>query len=116
MFKTSAFVQHLREENQKVQYCGVNTHHKNSIAERSMCTVSEMAMIMILHASIHWKDGIEGVLWSMVVDYSEYIYNYLTNEKGIFPADMFTIFMIPRQKLKDIHVFWYHVYVLNQVL
>jgi hypothetical protein len=31
IFKANAFVQHLREHNQRVQYCGVNAHHQNGV-------------------------------------------------------------------------------------
>ena len=32
-FKANKFVQHLRDRNQKIQYCGTNAHHQNSVAE-----------------------------------------------------------------------------------
>lgn len=38
IFKAKAFVQHLRDHNQKVNYCSVNAHHKNAVAERCIRT------------------------------------------------------------------------------
>ena len=40
VFKANAFVDHLREYNQKIQYFGVNTRHKNVVMERSIKTIS----------------------------------------------------------------------------
>ena len=62
IFEGKAFVGHLREHNQKIQYCGVNAHHKNAVAERSIRTVSECARALLLHASLRWKSGIDSSL------------------------------------------------------
>ena len=35
ILKTNAFVTNIREHNQKLSYCGVNTHHKNGAGGRS---------------------------------------------------------------------------------
>ena len=52
----------------------------------------------------------------MTVDYASYIYNHMPNDKGIVPADLFTRSMIPRHKLRDIHVFSCPAYVLDPQL
>ena len=38
VFKDNTCVDHLREHNQQIQYCGVNAHYKNSVVERSIRT------------------------------------------------------------------------------
>ena len=68
---------HIREHNQKLSYCGVNTHHKNGAAEQAICTVSECAGALMLHAEIHWKDAVASELWPIAVDYTVYLYNHL---------------------------------------
>ena len=50
VFKAKTFVGHLGEYNQKIQYYGVNTHHKNAVAEISIRTVSEYARALLLDA------------------------------------------------------------------
>ena len=115
-FKANAFVSHIREHNQKIQYCGVNAHHKNAVAERSICTLSECARALLLHAALHWKSGIDSSLWPLAVSYAAYLYNHLPNAQGIAPADLFTRVQIPRHKLKSFHTWGCPVYVLDPKL
>ena len=61
-FKAKDFVRHIHNQNQKINYCGVNAHHQNAIAERNIRTISESARSMILHAAFHWKDGVDSYL------------------------------------------------------
>jgi hypothetical protein len=116
IFNKTSFVEHIRAHNQQIHYCGVNAHHKNAIAERAIRTISELARSLILHASIHWRDGIDGALWPMAIDYATHIYNTLPNNHGICPADLFTGTTIPRHKLRDLHVWGCPVYVLDPAL
>jgi hypothetical protein len=50
-------------------------HHQNGFAERAIQTTSNMARSIILHASMHWKDGIDATLWPQAVTYVAYFYN-----------------------------------------
>ena len=116
VFKSNAFVAHIREHNQRLSYCGVNAHHKNGVAERAIRSVSECARALMLHAAVHWKDGISSELWPMAIHYATYIYNHIPNEQGIAPADLFTGVATPRHKLRDFHVWGAPVYVLDPTL
>ena len=109
-------MKHLFDRNQRVNYCGVNAHHQNSIAEQNMRTISEMARAILLHASAHWKQGIESSLWPMAVDYAVYLHNHLPNDKGITPMELFTGEAVHRHHLKDLHVWGCPVYVLDPKL
>ena len=104
ILKTNEYVNHIRKHNQKLSYCGVNTHHKNGVAERAIRTVSECARALMLHLAVHWKDTITSELWSMAVAYAVHLYNHLPNEKEISPADLFTGVTVPRHKVKDYHM------------
>jgi hypothetical protein len=115
-FKATGFVQHIREHSQKIHFCGRNAHHKNGIAERAVLSVSNMARAMILHATTHWKDGINATLWPMAVQYAAFQYNNLPNAQGLCPADLFTGSTVPRHRLLDIHVWGCPVYVLDPKL
>jgi hypothetical protein len=116
IFSKTKFVDHIRQHNQQIHYCGVNAHHKNAIAERAIRTVSELSRALLLHASSHWPDGLDGTLWPMAVDHAVYLYNTLPNSHGICPADLFTGTTIPRHKLRDLHVWGCPVYVLDPTL
>ena len=104
VFRANEFVAHIREQNQKLSFCGVNAHHKNRVAERAVRTVSECARALLLFAVCYWKDEITSDLWPMAVDYAVYLYNHLPNEKGIAPIDLFTGVTSPRYKLRDYHI------------
>jgi hypothetical protein len=112
-FKAAAFVQHIRDHSQRIRYCGANAHHKNGVAERAVQSVSNIARAMLLHASAHWKNGIDSSLWPMAVSYATYQYNHLPNAQGLCPADLFTGSTVPRHRLRDIHVWGCPVYVLD---
>jgi hypothetical protein len=58
-FKANAFVKHINETHQLIRFCGTNVHHQNGVAERAIQSISNMVWSMILHASIHWNDGID---------------------------------------------------------
>ena len=104
VFKANAFVCHLREHNQKAQYCGFNAHYKNAVAGQSIITVSACACLMLLHVSLHWKCAGDSSLWSMAVYYATYVYNHLPNEFGVATADLFTVTHIPCDRLRYMYV------------
>ena len=112
-FKAAAFVQHIRDHSQRIRYCGANAHHKNGVAERAVQSVSNIARALLLHASAHWKNGIDSSLWPMTISYATYQYNHLPNAQGLCPADLFTGSTVPRHRLRDIHVWGCPVYVLD---
>jgi hypothetical protein len=102
-FKANTFVAHINETHQKLRFCGTNAHHQNGVAERSVQTISNMARAMILHSSIHWKNGCDSSLWPMAVSYTSHIHNR-TPRNGICPEDVFTGNTVPRHRLLDYHI------------
>ena len=115
-FKANKFVTHIRDHNQKIQYCGTNAHHQNGVAERAIRTISNMARAMILHSSAHWKQGIDPSMWPMAVKYASYLYNHLPRSNEISPSDVFFGSRVPRHKLRNLHVWGCPVYVLHPSL
>ena len=117
IFKGKAFVRHLQEHNQKVHYCGVNAHHKNAVAERSIRTVSECARALLLHSALRWKDGpINSDLWPFAVEHACYLYNRCPDSSNSCPADRFLGTVLPRHKFKELHTWGCPVYVLDPKL
>lgn len=115
-FKANKFVQHIRDNNQKIQYCGTNAHHQNGVAERAIRTISNMARAMLLHAASHWRHGIDSSMWPMAVQYAAHVYNSLPRANNISPSDIFFGTRVPSHKLQNIHVWGCPVYVLNPSL
>ena len=115
-FKANAFVDHIRNSGQRIQYCGTNAHHQNGVAERSIRTVSNMTRALILHAAAHWPQGIDSSQWPMAVSHAVHIFNHTPDSKGICPADVYTGTLVPRHRLKDYHTWGCPVYVLDPSL
>jgi hypothetical protein len=111
-FKANSFVAHINETRQKLRFCGTNAHHQNGVAERSIQTISNFARAMILHASIHWKNGCDSSIWPQAVDYASHIYNN-TPHNGVCPADILTGSTVPRRRLLDYHVWGCPAYVMD---
>jgi hypothetical protein len=111
-FKANDFVKHINETHQLIRFCGTNAHHQNGVAERSIQIISNMARSMILHDSIHWKDGIDASVWPQAVAYAAHIYNN-TPKDGVCPAYIFTVSAVPRHHLMDLHVWGCPLYVLD---
>jgi hypothetical protein len=108
-FKANYFVKHINETHQLLKFFETNAHHQNGVVEISIHSISNMARYIIIHASIHWKDGIDASLWPQNVTYAAHIYNN-TPKDGVCPADIFTGSSVPRQRFMDLHVWgcpWY---------
>ena len=109
-------MQHVKDHNQKIQYCGTNAHHQNGVAEQAIGPISNMARAILLHASAHWKHGIDSTMWPMAVQYYTYAYYILPRSNNISPSDLYFGSTIPRYKLRNMHVWGCPVYVLNPTL
>ena len=116
IFNKRKYVEHLQSQSQDIKYCGVGAHHQNGVAERSIRTVSDMSRAMLLHASMHWADGISSDLWPMAVDYAAFVHNRIPRSHGEAPIDLFTGQLSPCHKLKDLHVWGCPVYILDPKL
>jgi hypothetical protein len=114
-FKANSFVKHIHEAHQLMRFCGTNAHHQNGVSERAIQTIINMARSMILHASMHWKDGIDASLCPQAVTYVNHVYN-TTPKYGVCPADIFFGSAVPRHKLMDLFVLGCPVYVLDPTI
>jgi hypothetical protein len=86
--KANSFLNHIHEMQQLLRFCETNAHHQNGFAERDIQPISNMAGAMILHASMHWKYGINSSIWPMAVQYACHIY-HTTPKNDVSPADIF---------------------------
>jgi hypothetical protein len=111
-YKANAFLKHIHETHRLLRFCRTNAHHQNGVAERAIQSISNMARAMILHAIIHWKDGVGASLWPQSVTYATNTYNK-TPKYGVCPADIFTGSAVSRHRLIDLHVWGCPLYVLD---
>lgn len=66
---TSEFVEELLVKQQTVRYSGINTPHKNAVAERAIQTIVYMARTMMLHVAMRAPEGfIKAGHWLMAMD------------------------------------------------
>ena len=70
IFGAHEFTSEISAKGQIVKYCGVGAHHQNGNAERSIRTVSNMARVMMLHASLRWPETADAWLLTMLSMYT----------------------------------------------
>jgi len=95
VFKAEAIVKHITEHQQQLRFCGTNAHLQNGIAE----IVSNIARVMLLHASMNCKNNVESDLCPTAILYAAYIYSHtLKNQCALQIFSM---------------VVWFHVVTLK---
>ena len=62
-FADNDFVAACNQQRQAVTYCGVNGHHQNGIAERSIRDLQDQARKQLLFAKNRWPMAIDLSLW-----------------------------------------------------
>ena len=74
-FADNAFIAHCTLWQQRLTYCGVNTHFQNGIAERAIRDIMEAGRKQLLHAMARWPTAVNLALWPCVVRYAVDLYN-----------------------------------------
>ena len=116
-FRSKEFVGDIISRGQDARYSAIGAHHHNGIAERAIMTISNMSRTMMIHAAVRWPDMADSSLWPLAMEYAAYIYNHTPKmESGVAPIDIFTRTTVPRQRLKDLHVWGCPTYVLEPKL
>ena len=77
IFKSKAFMNDVDENYQTIDFCGLDAHHQNGIAEWAIHTIIESAQTLLLHAHFLWPDKINYNIWPFAVRHSVNIYNNL---------------------------------------
>ncbi len=63
IFTSKAFCESCWINHQPIDFCGVDTHHQNGIAECHIRTIIEHARMIIIHAMIQWPEIIHVSSW-----------------------------------------------------
>ena len=63
VFFSADFETALEHDGQIIKKSGVGANHQNSVAERAIGTVQNMARAILLHLQLHWPDEFDLALW-----------------------------------------------------
>ena len=97
---------------QSTEYCGVNAHHQNGIAERQIRTIVDRVCTMLLHAMHKWPDVITMDLWPYALKLAADLHNVTPGSSGLSPAEI-SAGAKDKNRLKDFHTFGCPVFVLE---
>ena len=107
--------------NQTLDFCGVDAHHQNGIAERTIRTIIESARTMLLHAIHKWSTEIKFDLWPFAVRHAVTIYNNVPRNdlNWCTPDEIFGGMTNPEDRkqyslLKELKTFGCPVFVLDR--
>ena len=81
VFTARSFIDEIQSKKQRIQFCGVNAHHQNAIAERSIKQTHHIARCMMLHAAIHWPEAYDPALWPFALSYACHVMNSLPRQR-----------------------------------
>jgi hypothetical protein len=62
-FAETTFMQAIRDAGQTINFCGVNAHFQNGVAERRIRSLQNQARTMLIHAQHRWPTAIDAHLW-----------------------------------------------------
>jgi len=116
VFTAQEFQDELTTLNQNLTLSGVGAHHQNAMAERMIGVTVSMARTMMLHAKMRWPKSVGTKLWPMALKHAQYLHNHLPNYNNICPMDLVLRTTVPRQSLRNLHVWGCPVYVLDPKL
>jgi hypothetical protein len=116
VYATKLFKDSCSVFQQDHDFCGVNAHHQNGIAERMIGTITRRARTMLLHATILWPDIITEDLWPFALTMAAAVHNATPGPSGLSPEEIFSGTKSSRNRLKDFHPFGCPVFVLESSL
>jgi hypothetical protein len=115
-FVDEKFMTSIKENNQEISLCGVNSHFQNGIAERMIRQLQEQARTMLIRASSRWPTVVNNHLWPYALRYAADIHNNtitLKVDAKETPSEIFSGAQI-RPNLKYFHTFACPAFVLDQ--
>ena len=120
IFKSKAFQNDVDKLNQQLDFCGVDAHHQNGVAERAIRTIIESARTMLLHAMTKWPSKVTFDLWPFAVRQAINIYNNIPRKdlNWCTPEEVFAGMTNPEDRtkysfIKELKTFGCPCYVLN---
>ncbi|KAL7482659.1 hypothetical protein ACHAW6_008323 [Cyclotella cf. meneghiniana] len=74
-FLDNAFMQHVKQQQQTLIFCGVNAHFQNGIVERVIWNLTKSSRKQLLYARARWQKFIHLALWPNAMRSVLHVYN-----------------------------------------
>lgn len=117
-FGDQLWLDDLTLQNQTITYSGSYAHHQNGVAERSLKTINQWTLALMMHQMLHWPEQFDPCLWPFAMDQVVAIWNNLPRgESGLSPLELYTgVTAHNRNSLLHMRVWGCPVYVLDPSL
>jgi hypothetical protein len=115
IFSSKLFKDACHSQRQHINFCGVDAHHQNGLAEWYIRTIAERARTMLIHAVLCWPDIITESLWPFALKLSVDLHNATPNTAGFTPEEIFTGTK-STSRLHTFHPFGCPIFVLEPSL
>jgi hypothetical protein len=116
VFTAAEFQDELARSEQGLSLSGVGAHHQNAVAEREIGVVFNLARTMMLHAKLRWPQAVTAKLWPMVVKHTQHLVNHIPGHNNVCPMDLVLGSTVPRDHLRNLHVWGAPAYILHPKL
>ena len=113
VFTAAQFQDELASSEQGLTLSGVGAHHQNAVAEREIGVVFNLARTMMLHAKLRWPKAVSAKLWPMVIKHTQHLVNHIPGTNNVCPLDLILRTTVPREHLRNLHVWGAPAYVLD---
>jgi transposase InsO family protein len=115
-FRSEIFKKSIDNNNQKLNFSGVNAQSQNGLVERSNRTICAAARSMLNHVISRWDNTITVELWPFEIQRAATIYNTTKRRSRDYDLIPWEKFTGERSKLNhtDMHPLLYPIYVLDR--
>ena len=115
-FADEGFLQACTAYNQTIDFCGVNAHFQNGIAESNIGFLQQSTRSILLHAIRHWPEMISIEMWTLALLEATRLGNLTRFDKNGKPPIAHFSKSDAIFNIHDEHTFGYPVFVLDAAL
>jgi hypothetical protein len=115
-FRSETFQKSIDNQNQKLNFSGINAQWQNGLVERPSGTLCAAARSMLNHAISGWDKTITAELWPFAIQHAATIYNTTKRRSRDYELSPWEQFTGERSKLDqtDMHPLFCPFYVLDR--
>ena len=115
-FADNKFLSHCKLNHISVSFCGVNAHHQNGLAERTIGLLRDEARVALWHAIFRWPSMLLLNLWPYAVRHAAEVRNTIpSTPSGASPIELYSQSEVGAQ-LKNFYTIFCPVYQLDSSL